>query len=272
MIKFIKNLEVNCHLKGNKSKLFLILVLWSILYCGGFYLVTSYTMEISNQEMIFFIFYIMMIIYTLIDNQMIFLFRSIQKDKRKVSLKKTWKPQILLSTIIYISVLALSYVIQYLMSISSDQIIGYYVFLILSVISMVGLLLYIPFRILCVFIIYDGEAKILNILKRAIQVITKQYRNIFYSFLIIGIVSMIYQSILSTFFGIDSVLFPISNLYSLIVNPNAFHHLFTYLPYIGENNAYLMISFISIIYALLQTFIFLYYYMFLGCVVDDDFI
>lgn len=139
-----------------------------------------------------------------------------------------------------------------------------------SMISMVLLVLYIPWQLFCFFQIYDGARNPLTILWKGLKKIAVHYRSCFYTLLVLFLVAMLYQMINGLFFDIQQSFSPLTALEDIMVQSNPFAQAINYIIYAISSPNLWGISITSFLYGLVMCCTLVYYYMVMICIHDED--
>lgn len=269
MRKLIHTFEENTKLCGQKRRLFLILSIWSLLYSAVSYAFMKAIAGVESMFVMYALLYVLVMAYTLIDNQIICLFMTLKHGDKRHSLKDGWLTQLGFKSILYLLVIALSYGTFYVAMQNTG---GMYesLYLLFSMIAIWMVLLYLPLNAMSVFMIYRGERNVGKVFCDVLKLIVKRYRSVFYSFLPILLLSVLYHSVMSVCFQVSSAFVPSSTMLSLISDASPFQYFYIYLRYVFENTNLFMPLVVSLIYGFVFSFVMVYFYMLMACIVDED--
>ncbi|MEG1474433.1 MAG: hypothetical protein RSC10_01675 [Longicatena sp.] len=265
-MKTIQEFLVFTNLKNNVLKESIILVLASLLYCM-IYSFTSLLAYQSGTTMYYILLYVVVIWAAFI--YMIILFAFLQKKRdydTKLRMKKYLIPCLSVQTIFFILMVG-SGVLSYALMVNDQLSINAFV---LTPFMMISLMMYIPLQIFAFFEIYEGVRNPFVMIKNAFLKIMKHYRAVFYSLLVLLLITMLYQGILSMVFNLHNSFVIASATTDMLVRSNPFMDVFDYIAYIGKDNQLLLQVGVSFVYGVIMSVALVFYYMFMICVYDND--
>lgn len=266
-MKTIQDFLTFTNLRGARIRFSGLLIFASILYCMV-YGVTSVLLYTMNHAIYYNLgIYVITIASSFIYMVILFQFLILKRDiQTKIKLKSYVLPLILTQSILFLFLAGVSYATFALSLQEAYQSIYY----IMNVLLMLGIILYLPLQIFSMFVIFDEKRNPFIILKTAFVKIVKHYQSVFYSLLVLLILSVSFIWIMNTVYDYGSEFVATTAAVDIMIRNNPFLIASELILNVTNNPAIIMPSIIAIVYGFIMCLVLVYYYMVMACIYDED--
>lgn len=263
----IKDFLSYTNLKGARVRYTLLLTFASILYCIVYNVSTifMYASQVSTYYYIgiYLINILAAFFYMLIISQFLMLKRG---DTTKLAWKKYFSPVILVQSIYFVFLAGGGYLSYFFMMNDAYQTLYY----IVTVITILAVIFYLPLQIFGMFYIYDGEKNPFTIIGKAFMKIMRHYQSVFYTLLAIFLVMACFTWIMNMVYNYGGDFIPSVAAMDIMMRNNPFLVASELITSVLSNQAIWIPAIISIIYGFIMCALLVYFYMVMVCIHDED--
>lgn len=262
-MKTIKEFIRFTNIDKEGKQLFIILCIASILYCAMESVLMNMVYQIGNTTVYFVALYGIVLCSGY--GFMMLLFQFLQ-SKRGIKEKVVMKPYILpfvkVQLILSSILIGGSYGLYALHT--------HWLYGVVNAVLFLCILFYFPIQIFSMFSIYDGHRNSIRIIYHAFYKMMKHYRSVFYSYICLLLLGYGCSCVLMGISGIGYILNPSILAIDFLLRSNPFMLFFELFGTMFSSTSLFIASCIALVYGIFMHILFVFYFMFMDCIYDED--
>ena len=265
-MKKINEFLTMIHLQEKPLKLWLLIVIPSVIYCVMLSFVQT-LMYMGNPLIYYSALYFLILWFGFV--WLIVFFQFLNKKRGNtmtLSIKSYLLPYFGVQTIFYILMMGCHYITMQIAGDLSKN----FLFYILTALCILVTLAYLPWQLFCCFEILDGKRNPLRILKDGLVKLAKQYQICFYALILLAFVAVVFAFGKEMLFHIPMSFVPYMSVHDIMVNANPFADGIAMAVYAFKDVSQWGCVLYSLVYGIIMSVLLVVYYMLMACAYDED--